>query len=81
MDNNSRNSKEKTKRRKFGIHLTSIEIFHKYIFPEIKDLLENYLWVDLYAGEGNLILPILNEIPYDKRESFFRGHIFLFDTQ
>ena len=81
MDNNSRNSKEKTKRRKFGIHLTSIEIFHKYIFPEIKDLLENYLWVDLYAGEGNLILPILKEIPTDKRESFFRGHIFLFDIQ
>ncbi len=81
MDNNSRNSKEKTKRRKFGIHLTSVEIFYKYIFPEIKDLIENYLWVDLYAGEGNLILPILNEIPYDKRESFFRGHIFLFDIQ
>lgn len=81
MDNNSRNSKEKTKRRKFGIHLTSIEIFYKYIFPEIKELLENYLWVDLYAGEGNLILPILNEIPTDKRESFFQSHIFLFDIQ
>jgi len=43
--------------------------------------LENYLWVDLYAGEGNLILPILNKIPEDQRESFFHNHIYLFDVQ
>ncbi|GAH43494.1 unnamed protein product, partial [marine sediment metagenome] len=33
------------------------------------------------AGEGNLILPILNEIPTGDRESFFQSHIFLFDVQ
>lgn len=81
MEKKSLNSNERAKRRKFGLHFTSIDIFYRYIFPEIKDILKNYLWVDLYAGEGNLILPILNEIPVDQRESFFRNHIYLFDIQ
>jgi len=81
MGKNSLLSNEKARRRKFGLHLTSIDIFYKYIVPEIKDFLKNYLWVDLYAGEGNLILPILNEIPTGERESFFQSHIFLFDIQ
>ena len=73
--------KEKAKRRKFGLHLTSVDIFYNYIFPEIKDRLEDYLWVDLYAGEGNLILPILEEIPVDQRITFFQNHIYLYDVQ
>ncbi|GAG63278.1 unnamed protein product, partial [marine sediment metagenome] len=81
MGKNSLISNEKARRRQFGLHLTSIDIFYKYIVPEIKELLKNYLWVDLYAGEGNLILPILNEIPTGDRESFFQSHIFLFDVQ
>jgi len=81
MGKNSLLSNEKAKRRKFGLHFTSIEMFYRYIFPEIKDFLENYLWVDLYAGVGNLILPILNEIPENQRESFFHKHIYLFDVQ
>lgn len=72
---------EKAKRRKFGLHLTSVDIFYRYIFPEIKSILEDYLWVDLYAGDGNLILPILDKIHSDKRESFFQKHIYLFDVQ
>jgi len=81
MEKNSIISDERAKRRKFGLHFTSIEMFYRYIFPEIKDFLENYLWVDLYAGVGNLILPILNEIPENQRESFFHKHIYLFDVQ
>ncbi|NVM44573.1 MAG: Eco57I restriction-modification methylase domain-containing protein [Candidatus Lokiarchaeota archaeon] len=81
MEKKSLIPNEKAKRRKFGLHFTSIDMFYRYIFPEIKDFLENYLWVDLYAGEGNLILPILNEIPVDQRESFFHNHIYLFDVQ
>jgi hypothetical protein len=81
MEKKSLLSKEKAKRRKFGHHLTSIDIFFQYIFPEIKDFLKNYLWVDLYAGEGNLILPILNKIPVEEREAFFQNHIYLFDVQ
>ncbi len=69
------------KRREFGIHLTSIDIFKKFIFPEIKDILYNYTWIDLFAGEGNLILPILEVIPKGKRVEFFKEHIFLFDIQ
>jgi len=81
MVKNSLISDEKAKRRKFGLHLTSIDIFYKYIFPEIKNVLDDYLWVDLYAGDGNLILPILDKIPVDKREQFFKKHIYLFDVQ
>ncbi len=69
------------KRREFGAHLTSIDIFKKFIFPEIKNILYRYTWIDLFAGEGNLILPILEAIPKNKRIDFFKEHIFLFDTQ
>jgi methylase of polypeptide subunit release factors len=69
------------KRREFGVHLTSIDIFKKFIFPEIKDFLYKYTWVDLFCGEGNLILPILEVIPKNERIDFFKKHIFLFDIQ
>jgi len=72
---------EISKRRKFGIHLTSKEIFHKYIYPEIKHLLRDYIWVDLYAGAGNLILPILKYLHPKERQDFFSSHLFLFDVQ
>ncbi|MCD6086031.1 methyltransferase domain-containing protein, partial [bacterium] len=68
-------------RREFGAHLTSVDIFKKFIFPEIKDILHKYVWVDLFCGEGNLILPILEVIPKREREIFFKEHIFLFDIQ
>lgn len=75
------NHKERASRRALGVHLTSIEIFLDYIAPEVKNILENHVWVDLYCGEGNLILPILKFIPEDKRDEFFKEHIFLFDVQ
>ena len=69
------------KRREFGAHLTSIDVFKKFIFPEIKNVFYKYTWVDLFCGEGNLILPILEVIPKNKRMDFFEEHIFLFDIQ
>jgi hypothetical protein len=69
------------KRRIYGEHLTSIQVFERYILPEIKDKLYSYLWADLFCGEGNLILPILNLVPSEKRETFFLKHIILFDIQ
>ncbi len=69
------------KRRQLGIHLTSSQIFLKYIFPEIKHKLNKYTWVDLFCGEGNLILPILDFINKDKRVLFFKEHIVLSDIQ
>lgn len=69
------------KRREFGEHLTSVDIFRKYILPEIENCLYEYTWVDLFAGGGNLILPILELIPENKRVEFFKEHIFLFDIQ
>jgi len=70
-----------SRRRSFGEHLTSVDIFKEFIFPQIKDKIYDYCWVDLFCGEGNLILPILNEIKPDKREEFFKEHIYLFDVQ
>ncbi|MFX1389183.1 MAG: SAM-dependent DNA methyltransferase, partial [Promethearchaeota archaeon] len=46
---------------------------------EIQDKLWHYTWIDLYAGEGNLILPILKSISSKDKVKFFKGHIFLFD--
>ncbi len=71
----------KDKRRLLGEHLTSTEIFEELIFPEIKNDLNNFLWMDLYAGEGNLIFPILNHLPKEERIDFFKDHIFLSDIQ
>ncbi len=71
----------KDKRRLLGEHLTSTEIFDELIFPEIKNDLNNFLWMDLYAGEGNLIFPLLNHLPKEERIDFFKDHIFLSDIQ
>jgi len=81
MVNSLNTSEEKVKRRTFGEHLTSKDIFLEFIFPEIKDQLRQHIWVDLYCGEGNLILPILNHIPESERISFFEKHVYLFDVQ
>lgn len=70
-----------TKRRTYGEHHTPTQIFKEFILPEIKNYIYQYVWVDLFAGEGNLILPILELIPEDQRAEFFREHIFLFDIQ
>lgn len=73
--------KEKIKRRALGVHLTSKETFLTYIYPEIKDILYDYIWIDLYSGEGNLIFPILDYIPDSERKAFFQEHIYLSDVQ
>ncbi len=72
---------EKKNRTILGAHLTSTHVFCDYIFPEIQHKINDYIWVDLYAGEGNLILPILRAIPQEKRSVFFEKHIYLFDIQ
>ena len=69
------------KKRIYGEHLTPIQIFKEFILPEIKEDIYNYIWVDLFAGEGNLILPMLELIPMDERVEFFKNHIYLFDVQ
>ncbi len=81
MSKNLNQIRENNYRRSYGIHLTSKDIFLKYIFPEIQDKLWSFKWIDLYAGEGNLILPILNSISPEKRVRFFEDHIYLSDIQ
>jgi len=68
-------------KRLFWQHLTNKKIFIKYILPEIKQDLFNYVFVDYYAWEWNLILPILKFIKKKKRVEYFKNHIFLFDIQ
>lgn len=53
----------KLQRRIYGQHLTSEKIFRECILPEIAYRLQNHIWVDLFAGEGNLTLPIPEYIP------------------
>lgn len=67
--------------RKLGVHLTSVNIFNDYIFPKLESKLNDHIWVDLFCGEGNLVLPILNHIPADRREMFFQKRVFLYDIQ
>jgi len=59
------------KRRFLGYYPTPTEVFMEYIFPEIKAHLYDYLWVDMFSGEGNLILPMLEAIPEERRIEFF----------
>ncbi|MBD3229445.1 MAG: N-6 DNA methylase [Candidatus Lokiarchaeota archaeon] len=75
------NKEIKKNRRTYGEHLTPIQIFENYILPEIKERLFDFKWIDLFAGQGNLILPILKEVPEDERNEFFKKRIFLFDIQ
>lgn len=76
-----KDNEKKVIRRTLGMHLTSKDIFRDYIFPSIKEKYYDFLWVDLYAGKGNLILPMLNFIPESKRIKFFFKHLFMFDIQ
>ncbi len=77
----NKDTEKAKKRRNLGAHLTSSDTFSKYIYPYIKEELYNYLWVDLYAGVGNLIFPILDMIPGGEREDFFEKSIFLSDIR
>lgn len=68
------------KRKIYGAYETPVDIFWKYIYPEIKDVLWDYVWVDLFCGSGNLILPLLEAVGEDERLPFFREHIYCFDV-
>ena len=68
-------------RRIYGAHLTPQAIFRNYIVPVVKPILWSYVWVDMFAGEGDLVLPMLEMIPPRLRPSFFEKHIYLFDIQ
>ncbi|RUM50630.1 MAG: SAM-dependent DNA methyltransferase [Hydrogenothermus sp.] len=71
----------KENKRYYGEHLTPVDVCYRFILPEIKKELYNYIWIDLYAGKGNLIFPILEIIPTNERIDFFEKHIKLFDIQ
>ncbi len=69
------------RRRTYGEHLTPTTVFETYILPDILPNLRGYRWVDLFAGKGNLIFPILEQIEPLERADFFEYHIRLYDIQ
>lgn len=68
-------------KRTYGEHLTPVEIFEEFILPSIKKQIDAFRWVDLFAGKGSLILPMLNLVSKQMRSQFFQKHIRLFDVQ
>ena len=68
-------------RRKYGEHLTPIGTFEQFILPEIQDRVSKFTWTDLYCGEGNLIFPLIESLPFSDRAKFFTDNVFLFDIQ
>ena len=47
MDEKSKLVSNKKERRTLGVHLTSVDIFSKYILPDIRETLKDFIWVDL----------------------------------
>lgn len=74
-------SVERKRRRALGEHLTPSALFREYVLPELAPLRTQYRWVDLFAGDGDLIFPLLELTPPAERAEFFREHIFLYDIQ
>ena len=72
---------EAISRRIYGAHFTPRMIFKRYVAPLILDDPWRYVWVDMFAGRGDLILPILEYVPRRLRAEFFREHMYLFDIQ
>ena len=71
----------KISRRTYGQHFTAANICKTYILPHITPVLWKYCWLDLFAGEGDLIFPLLDQIEPAHRLDFFRDHIILRDVQ
>jgi hypothetical protein len=74
-------STERKRRRVLGEHLTPRQLMRDYILPELMPILTQYRWVDLFAGRGDLIFPILEQIPPAERAAFLAEHIRLYDIQ
>lgn len=75
------NISERKRRRALGEHLTPSQVYQAYVLPALTPLRTRYRWVDLFAGAGDLIFPLLEQTPPADRAEFFRDHIFLYDIQ
>lgn len=72
---------DRKRRRTLGEHLTPFQIYRTYILPELVPVLIEYRFVDLFAGRGHLIFPLLEQLPPEERPDFFRDHILMYDVQ
>jgi len=59
-------------RRLLGSHLTPVSVFQDYVLPDLKPLMHDHMFMDLFCGEGNLILPMLDLVPRSERTNYFR---------
>lgn len=70
------------KGRLYGEHLTPELVFRKYIAPHItQEDIQSHIFVDMFCGEGNLLLPLLEYLPKDIRVDFFKERVYMFDIQ
>ena len=67
-------------RRLLGSHLTPVSVFQDYVLPDLKPHMHDHMFMDLFCGEGNLILPMLDLVPRSERTYYFRMHIFMCDA-
>lgn len=65
------------RKKQLGQYFTPEELFDEFIRPHIEEKITNRFWTDLFAGEGNLILPILRLVPKERREEFFAKQVYL----
>jgi hypothetical protein len=75
------NASERKRRRALGEHLTPSQVFQEYVLPALMPLRTHYRWVDMFAGAGDLIFPLLEQTHPEERTEFFREHVFLYDIQ
>ncbi|MCL4329727.1 MAG: N-6 DNA methylase [Candidatus Thermoplasmatota archaeon] len=67
--------------RNYGEHLTPGRIVREYIVPWALPELFSYAIVDMFCGEGDMIIPLLEQVPAEKRAAFVSERVWLYDIQ
>ena len=67
--------------RNYGEHLTPGRIVREYIVPWVMPDLFRYAIVDMFCGEGDMVIPLLELVPAEKRAEFVSGRVWLYDIQ
>lgn len=67
--------------RNFGEHLTPDRLVREFILPWVIPELYRYAWVDLFCGEGNLVIPLIESVPENRRAEFVASRVWMYDIQ
>lgn len=63
-----------------GIHY-SPEDFYPHLRPYLLPHLHSHRFVDLFGGQGNLLLPLVQEVPPGERNAWAERHLLLVDLR